>query len=104
MTFTRKNVLTAVWEVEDDDGLGAFLGVPASKRYYEKRQLLSDPQERKKVYINYVMDHHPAASWRSVIVALDMMGEKEAADKIRGLAEPVTGMSLLHIPTMKKLL
>ena len=91
MTFTRKNVLRAVWEVEDAEELGGWLGVPPSKR---DRQFSSDPQKRKKAYINYVMDHDPAASWRRVIVALDQMGEKEAADKIRGLAEPVTGKSL----------
>ena len=37
------------------------------------------------------MDNNPVASWRSVIVALDGMGEKEVADEIRHLAEPVTG-------------
>ena len=96
MTFTRKNVLRAVWEVENDDGLGASLGVPQSKRDEIKRQFSSDPQKRKKAYINYIMDHDPAASWRGVIVTLDLMREKEAADKIRGLAEPVTGKSLSH--------
>ena len=104
MTFTRKNVLRAVWEVENDEGLGDLLGVPESKRYEIQRQFSSDPQKKKKAYINYVMDHDPAASWRSVIVALDVMEEKEAADKIRGLAEPVTGKSLSHTPIMKKLL
>ena len=94
MTFTRKNVLRAVWEVEDDEGLGWWLGVPESKRDEIKRQFSSDPHKRKKAYINYAMDHDPAASWRRVIVALDEMREKEAADKIRGLAEPVTGKSL----------
>ena len=96
MTFTRKNVLRAVWEVEDDDRLGLYLGVPWSKRDEIKRQFSSDPQKMKKAYINYAMDHDPAASWRRVIVALDVMEEKEAADKIRGLAEPVTGKSLSH--------
>ena len=96
MTFTRKNVLRAVWEVEDAELLGYWLGVPQSKQDEIKRQFSSDPHKRKKAYINYAMDHDPAASWRSVIVALDEMGEKEAADKIRGLAEPVTGKSLSH--------
>ena len=96
MTFTRKNVLRAVWEVKDAEGLGFWLCVPQSKGYEIERQFSSDPQKRKKAYINYAMDHDPAASWRSVIVALDVMGEKEAADKIRGLAEPVTGKSLSH--------
>ena len=91
MTFTRKNVLRAVWEVKDDDELGYYLGIPELKR---DEQFSSDPQKRKKAYINYVMDHDPAASWRRVIVTLDVMLEKEAAYKIRGLAEPVTGKSL----------
>ena len=30
-------------------------------------------------------------SWRAVIVALDDIGEKKAADAIRHLAEPITG-------------
>ena len=94
MTFTRKNVLRAVWEVEDAERLGACLGVPGSKQDEIMRQFLSDPQKMKKAYINYVMDNDPAASWRRVIVALDEMEEKEAADNIRGLAEPVTGKSL----------
>ena len=96
MTFTRKNVLRAVWEVKNDERLGRWLGVPPSKRDEIKRQFSSDPHKRKKAYINYSMDHDPAASWRRVIVALDEMEEKEAADKIRGLAEPVTGKSLSH--------
>ena len=98
MTFTRKNVLRAVWEVEDAEWLGYCLVVPQSKQDEIKRQFSSDSQKRKKAYINFVMDHDPAASWRSVIVALDGMGEKEAADKIRCLAEPVTGKSLVWCP------
>ena len=98
MTFTRKNVLRAVWEVEDTESLGRWLGVPRSKLNEIKRQFSNDPQKKKKAYINYFMDHDPAASWRRVIVILDVMKEKEAADKIRGLAEPVTGIyiSLIH--------
>ena len=96
MTFTRKNVLRAVWEVKYDESLGSWLGVPRSKLDEIKRQFSSDPQKRKKVYINHFMDHDPAASWRRVIVILDAMREKEAADKIRALAEPVTGKSLAH--------
>ena len=98
MTFTRKNVLRAVWEVKDAESLGLWLGVAHSKQDEIKRQFSNDPQERKKAYINYAMDHDPAASWRRVIVALDQMREKEAADKIRGLAEPVTGKSLSYTP------
>ena len=83
-TFTRMNVQRAVQEVKDTDQLGEWLGVPYTRREEIKRQFSSVPQ-RVKAYINYFMDHDPLASWRSVIVALDVMGEKEAADKIRDL-------------------
>ena len=90
MTFTTKNVQRAVREVRDTDSLGLYLGVPMSKRDEIKRQFSSVPQQ-VKAYISYFMEHDPVASWRSVIVALDRMVEKEAADAIRHLAEPVTG-------------
>ena len=91
MTFTRKNVLRAVWTVKNTDHLGDFLSVPESKRGEINRQFSSDPQQVKKAYINYFMDHDPLASWRRVIVSLDGMREKESADNIRHLAERVTG-------------
>ena len=90
MTFTTRNVQRAVREVKDTDSLGIFLGVPYSKRDEIKRQFSSVPQQ-VKAYINYFMEHDPVASWRAVIVALDGMREKKAADAIRHLAEPVTG-------------
>ena len=77
MIFTRRNVQRAVRQVKDTDQLGYWLGVPRTRR---QRQFSSVPQ-RVKAYINYFMDHDPLASWRSVIVALDVIGEKEAADK-----------------------
>ena len=46
---TRKDVLRAVWEVEDADWLGLLLGVPPSKRDEIKRQF---SQKRKKAYIS----------------------------------------------------
>ena len=90
MTFTTKNVQRAVREVKDTDTLGRWLGVPYEKRSEIKKQFSTVPQQ-VKAYINYFMEHDPVASWRAVIVALDTMGEKEAADAIRHLAEPVTG-------------
>ena len=90
MTFTTKNVQRAVREVKDTDNLGDCLGVPTSKRAEIQKQFSSVPQQ-VKAYINYFMEHDPVASWRAVIVALDGMREKEAADAIRHLAEPVTG-------------
>ena len=54
------------------------------------RLSLSGPRERK-LFIQYWMEHNPRASWRGLIVVLDGMKEKQVADKIRHLAEPVTG-------------
>ena len=90
MIFTRKNVQRAVRQVKDTDDLGVCLGVLPTRREESKRQFSSVPQQ-VKAYINYFMDHDPLASWRSVIVALDEIGEKEAADNIRHLAESITG-------------
>ena len=91
MTFTTKSVQRAVREVKDTDSLGLWLGVPRSKRDEIKGQFSSVPQQ-VKAYINYFMEHDPVASWRAVIVALDGMNEKKAADAIRHLAEPITGI------------
>ena len=90
MIFTTKNVLRAVEEVKDIDRLGVSLGVPQWVRDKVKRQFPDLPQQLK-AYINYFMEHDPVASWRAVIVALDDIREKKAADAIRHLAEPVTG-------------
>ena len=90
MPFTTRNVQTAVRKVKDTDTLGRWLGVPYLEREKVRRQFSSVPQQ-VKAYIKYFMDHNPEASWRAVIVALDSMGEKTAADAIRHLAEPVTG-------------
>ena len=90
MTFTTRNVLRAVREVKDTDELAHCLALPDSKRDEIKRQFSSVPQQ-VKAYINYFMEHDPEASWREVIITLDWMREKEAADAIRHLAEPVTG-------------
>ena len=89
-TFTRMNVQRAVQEVKDTDQLGEWLGVPDTRRLEIQRQFSSVPQQ-VKACIDYFMDHDPIASWRSVIVALDRMGEKETADNIRHLAESITG-------------
>ena len=93
MTFTPMNVLRAVREVKDTDGLGDCLGVPKSKRLEIKRQFSSEAQRRKS-YINYFIEHDPEASWRSVICVLDEMNKPdsvEVADNIRHLAEAVPG-------------
>ena len=90
MIFTRKNVQTAVRQVKNTDDLRLYLGVPGTRREEIQRQFSSVPQQ-VKAYINYFMDHDPLASWRSVIVALEVMGEKETADNIRHLAESITG-------------
>ena len=92
VAFTSSNILRAVEKVEWlwDDGLGYWLCVPVSKQDEIQRLSSSVPQQRK-LLIQYWMEHDPRASWRGLIVALDEMKEKQVADKIRHLAEPVTG-------------
>ena len=93
MTFTPMNVLRAVREVEDTEGLRLYLRVPRSKRDEIEREFSSEAQQRK-AYINYFIEHDPEASWRSVICVLDEMDQPdsvEAADNIRHLAEAVPG-------------
>ena len=90
MAFTTKNIQRAVQEVEDTYDLGFWLRVPRPKQYKIMRRF-SSVSEQVKAYINYFMEHDPLASWRAVIVALDAMGERRAADAIRHLAEPLTG-------------
>ena len=90
MTFSTMNVLRAVEEVEDINGLGICLNVPVLKRQEIYSQFSSRSQQ-KKLFIKYWIERDPVASWRGLIVALDEMREKKAADAIRHLAEPVTG-------------
>ena len=89
--FNRNNVRRAVWNVRYTDTLGYWLGVPLWRREEIMSQFREDGGQRVKKYVDYFMDHDPLASWRRVIVSLEMMLEKEAADKIRHLAEAVTG-------------
>ena len=89
--FNRNNVRRAVWNVRDTNTLGYWLGVPGRRLEEIKSQFRGDGGQRVKKYVDDFMDHDPLASWRRVIVSLEMMGEKEAADKIRHLAEAVTG-------------
>ena len=88
--FNRNNVRRAVWNVSTDI-LGVCLYVPEWRREEIQSQFREDGGQRVKKYVDFLMDHDPLASWRRVIVSLDKMEEKEAADKIRHLAEAVTG-------------
>ena len=89
--FNRNNVRRAVWNVRNTDRLGSWLCVPEWRQREIKSQFREDGGQWVKKYVDYFMDHDPLASWRRVIVSLDEMEEKEAADKIRHLAEAVTG-------------
>ena len=89
--FNRNNVRRAVWNVRRTDSLGDCLCVPVWRLREIISQFREDCGQRVKKYVDYFMDHDPLASWRRVIVSLEMMGEKEAADKIRHLAEAVRG-------------
>ena len=90
VTFTPMNVLKSVQEVEDTDRLGMCLRIPESKRQEIYDQFSSVAEQRKSL-IQYWMERDPEASWRGLIVALDWIEEKTVADKLRHLAEPVTG-------------
>ena len=94
MIFTRNNVQTAVRDVRRTGHLGDFLCVPRRRRREIDSQFRGNDGQVKKKYVDYFMDHDPLASWRRVIVVLDQLKsyrEKEAAEKIRHLAEAVTG-------------
>ena len=94
MIFTRSNVQTAVRDVRDTGLLGSCLCIPRRIRKKIVSQFRRNDGEQKKKYVDYFMDHDPLASWRRVIFSLDQLksfGEKEGADKIRHLAEAVTG-------------
>ena len=94
MIFTRNNVQTAVRDLRRTRGLGIELCVPERRRREIESLFSGNDGQVKKKLVDYFMDHDPLASWRRVIVVLDelkLYGEKEGADKIRHLAEAVTG-------------
>ena len=94
MMFTRNNVHRAVRNVRRADILGLWLGVPLRRLKQIQSQFRGDKGRWVEEYVTYFMDHDPLASWRRVIVVLDKMKlieDKKGADKIRHLAESVTG-------------
>ena len=97
-TFTRMNVQRIVLKVKNIKDLEDWLGVPILTR---QRQFSSVAQ-RAKVYINHFMDHNPIASWRYVTVVLDAVKEKEVANNIRHLAEPITGKVRKSVGNMER--
>ena len=91
MIFTRNNVQTAVKDVSTDP-LGISLYVPHWRRMEIRSQFRGNDGQQQKEYVDYFMDHDPLASWRRVIGVLDGSRQKSAAEKIRHLAEAVTGV------------
>ena len=93
VAFTTSNAQKAVARVERvwSYGLVHWLRVPGSKQDEIKRQF-SRLLQQKQALIKYWKDRNPRASWRSLIAALDTMEEKRAADDIRHLAEPLSGV------------
>ena len=89
--FTRNNVQRVVRNVRNTNFLGFYLGVPERRREEIERQFRGDEGRRLEEYVTFFMNHDPLASWRQVIVVLDQYGGKEGGDKIRHLAESVTG-------------
>ena len=97
-TFTRMNVQRIVLKMKNIKDLEEWLGVPDETR----RRQFSSVAQRAKVYINHFMDHNPIASWRYVIVVLDLVEEKEVANNIRHLAEPITGRVRKSVGNMER--
>ena len=93
-TFTRMNVQRIVLKVKNIKYLGRWLCIPPLTKL---RQFSSVAQD-----INHFMDHDPIASWRSVIVVLDAVKEKEVANNIRHLAEPITGRVRKSVGNMER--
>ena len=59
MTFTRKNVLRAVWEVKDDDRLGHWLGVPKLKLRDSSQVILKKGRRRISIMLwTMTQKHH----------------------------------------------
>ena len=97
-TFTRMNVQRIVLKVKNIEDLREWLCIP----HLTRQRQFSSLAQQVKVYINHFMDHDPIASWRSVIVVLDAMEEKEIANNIRHLAEPVTGRVRKSVGNMER--
>ena len=53
--------------------------------------------DRLREVFSYFLQLDPDASWRSVLTALDEIEETKLADRLRQLAEPVTGMWLCTV-------
>ena len=97
-TFTRMNVQRIVLKVKNIEDLEDWLCIPPLTRLRQ----FSSVAQRAKVYINHFMDHNPIASWRYVIVVLDAVKEKEIANNIRHLAEPIRGRVRKSVGNMER--
>lgn len=105
LPLTKKNVHNALSDIKWPNRLGNWLGIPR----FQINQILeqfsnNDNQKLLDEYIKYFMEHDPLASWRRIIVVLDDMMDHECADKIRHLAEPVTGIYAVLIRCIYKFL
>ena len=99
--LTTSNVLAVVRKVEiwwgsgqESGSLTKQLSIPESKQR-EIKANFPDELDQKKEAISYWINTDPLASWRRLIIALDMMRETELANSIRSNAEPLTGMCII---------
>ena len=96
--LTPANLLAAVEGLEEGKwrDLGYWLGVPKAKldEIESQHPQLSD---RLRELFSYFLRLDPDASWRRVLCALDGMEEYKLVDRLRQLAEPVTGMWLCTV-------
>ena len=92
MAFTCSNVLRAMRTMENWWGQGTRLGVClyiSEEKRKEIQQVYSDPEEQKRQLVLYWLSTDPLASWRRLIVQLDMICQSPVADGIRDFAEPL---------------
>ena len=76
--------------------LGGLLGVPDAKLDEIESQHPHLSDWLREVF-SYFLQLDPDASWRSVLRALVVIQETKLADRLRQLAEPVTGMWLCTV-------
>ena len=87
------NILKALKEVKWKSlgVVGGVLLLPDSQRLKIEEKYAGET-ERKREGVKYWLWNNPYASWRLLIIKLDMKEEHAVADQIRGYAEKLTGM------------
>ena len=89
-----KEIKSVSWKTLSGSGTftaGGVLELHSSQRRKIEKEYTTD-YARIKAGINYWIWNHPYASWRNLITKLDEEKEHAVANKLRLLAEKLTGM------------